>query len=164
MTDIGTGTAGDPADTGALTQWAAQETEVENQGQGRPPHDQQPAGVPFQQEEEGQFRQIVEQDQGDAQRHEAVAVRPTWWGRGLGGSRSDLANTEVQMDQDEATFAGEIAKEISTGAIAPPPGGPLTPEEIHEVEMNPWPGHTMAEAVTRLRAQRAPGGDAPAGS
>jgi hypothetical protein len=76
----------------------------------------------------------------------------------------DVAETDVTSDEDDAMFAAQIGHQISSGAIAPPPGGPLTPAEIHEVEMHPWPGHTMQQAVERLRAQQSSCGDSSSAS
>ena len=46
----------------------------------------------------------------------------------------------------------EMEKRILADAqtpLDPPP----TPEEVHEAEMNPWPGHTMIETILRNRGQ-----------
>ena len=42
----------------------------------------------------------------------------------------------------------QILEEAQT-PLNPPP----TPEEVHEAEMNPWPGHTMRETILRNRGQ-----------
>jgi hypothetical protein len=68
----------------------------------------------------------------------------------------------------EVGFEKEVEGEIASGKIAVPAGGPLTPEEIHEAEMHPWPGHSMEETVARMRSgqggQPGPEGDARAPS
>jgi hypothetical protein len=70
---------------------------------------------------------------------------------------------QIQADNAgaEAAFAATMARQISSGEITVPEGGPLTPEEIAHVEAHPIPGHGMAEAIRALRAERAASGAAP---
>ncbi|MCL4443481.1 MAG: hypothetical protein M1456_05250 [Actinobacteria bacterium] len=52
--------------------------------------------------------------------------------------------------------AGEVGSETKKRILADaqtPLDPPPTPEEVHEAEMNPWPGHTMIETILRNRGQ-----------
>ena len=100
--------------------------------------------------EEHAFAQLADLAQHDASahpepEHHAGLLRP------IQHTEEIIAEDRRESDLAEAAFEQEIEHELATGEIHPPAGGPLTPEEIHEVEMHPWPGHSMEEAVARLR-------------
>ncbi len=65
------------------------------------------------------------------------------------------------ISEDAGAVRSEMEKLILADAeipLDPPP----TPEEVHEAEMNPWPGHTMRETILRNRGQmQAPSGAPP---
>jgi hypothetical protein len=90
------------------------------------------------------------------------------WGTGLGASSvfgasdrggADLHMQRVSEEDDEALFLAEQthADDPSGPRHIVPEGGPPTPEEVHEAEMNPWPHHNMAETIEHNRQLRAPG-------
>ena len=56
---------------------------------------------------------------------------------------------------DEAAFEQNVALDLTSGALAPPPGGPVTPEEEAWALEHPWPGHSNRETIERERAARA---------
>ena len=60
----------------------------------------------------------------------------------LGGFRRDPS----PITHEPTDFERHILEEAKT-PLDPPP----TPQEIHEAEMNPWPGHTMRETILRNR-------------
>ena len=60
----------------------------------------------------------------------------------LGGFRRDPST----ITHEPTDFERHILEEEKT-PLDPPP----TPQEIHEAEMNPWPGHTMRETILRNR-------------
>ena len=63
--------------------------------------------------------------------------------------------------------ASERNAQILAGPVEPgldaephfPAGGPPTPEEVHEAEINPWPHHGMAETIEHNRQLRQEAGD-----
>jgi hypothetical protein len=105
-------------------------------------------------DEEAKLEQIEQTTEADEQQEEGVTARPDRW-RPFRREAHNEAAQQVQFDQMEVGFEKEIESEIASGQIAVPEGGPLTPEEIHEAEMNPWPGHSMEETVARMRSERA---------
>jgi hypothetical protein len=73
------------------------------------------------------------------------------------GSRAAI---QVSESEREAEFLAPPPTS-SDEVLHVPAGGPPTPEEVHEAEMNPWPHHGMAETIERNRQLRAnPGGEA----
>jgi hypothetical protein len=110
--------------------------------------------------EDSEFEQLEQDTQADADRETVRASRPDRW-RPFRREGHNEAVDRYQTDEMEIGFEKGVESEIDSGEITPAPGGPLTPEEIHQVEMNPWPGHTMEEAVARLRAQEGSDPSAP---
>jgi hypothetical protein len=107
-------------------------------------------------QEEKDFDQIEQSTVADAeQMHLAVRSPVNRWLRPFKRIHQIEQIDQLHSDDLEIGFEKEIKSEIASGEIKVPEGGPLTPEEIHEVEMNPWPGHSQEEAVARMRAQKA---------
>lgn len=111
--------------------------------------------------EDAELVQLEQATQADAEREATAASKPDRW-HPIRRERHNASVEQYETDKMEVGFEKGIESEIDSGEIAPPPGGPLTPAEIHEVETNPWPGHSMDEAVARLRANEASESVAPA--
>ncbi len=83
-------------------------------------------------------------------------------GAGLGASMIDsmlAARAAGRVDETERQ-AEVLAGTSDTAADSEPrfpKGGPPTPEEVHEAEMNPWPHHNMAETIEHNRQLRQEG-------
>lgn len=118
-----------------------------------------------------EMQQAVVDHISDAQQQlgkaERLADSPGWglWGSGvgsgyvLGAIDRDLHMGRVSREDDAALFLAEQAKAADSGPPRHivPDGGPPTPEEVHEAEMNPWPHHNMAETIEHNRQLRASG-------
>jgi hypothetical protein len=78
-------------------------------------------------------------------------------GRAVGGEKMQA----VSESDDEALFLAEQARggDPDSSRHVVPDGGPPTPEEVHEAEMNPWPHHNMAETIEHNRQMRAGSSD-----
>jgi hypothetical protein len=82
-------------------------------------------------------------------------------GSGMLGSLGRAVGAEkmqaVSESDDEALFLAEQASggDADSSRHVVPDGGPPTPEEVHEAEMNPWPHHNMAETIEHNRQIRA---------
>jgi hypothetical protein len=62
---------------------------------------------------------------------------------------------QVSASEHEAEFlAGTSNSVAALEEPHVPSGGPPTPEEVHEAEMNPWPHHGMAETIEHNRQLR----------
>jgi len=92
------------------------------------------------------------------------------WARRSGWERPSLlsvvdsglsagAAREVSESERAAEFLVGPPKPGSDVILHVPAGGPPTPEEVHEAEMNPWPHHGMAETIERNRRLRSATGD-----
>jgi hypothetical protein len=87
------------------------------------------------------------------------------WGTGvgagsvLGAFERGLHMNRVSDEDDAALFLAEQTHSGDSGSPRHivPDGGPPTPEEVHEAEMNPWPHHNMAETIEHNRQLRSPG-------
>jgi hypothetical protein len=87
------------------------------------------------------------------------------WGSGvgagfvLGAIDRDLHMHRVSDEDDAALFLAEQTHAGDSGSPrhVVPDGGPPTPEEVHEAEMNPWPHHNMAETIEHNRQLRSSG-------
>jgi hypothetical protein len=80
-------------------------------------------------------------------------------GAGIGPSLIDSALASRAAGQvDETERQAEVLAGISDPVVDTvphfPKGGPPTPEEVHEAEMNPWPHHNMAETIEHNRQLR----------
>jgi len=65
---------------------------------------------------------------------------------------ADRAGRQVTEAERQAEFlAGDLNSKPLGEELRVPAGGPPTPEEVHEAEMNPWPHHNMAETIERNR-------------
>jgi hypothetical protein len=118
------------------------------------------------------LQQAVVQDIAQGQQELKSAERfdrPSTWnvnqfgleGAGLMGALGRAVTAEkmqaVSDSDDEALFLAEQARggEPDSSRHVVPDGGPPTPEEVHEAEMNPWPHHNMAETIEHNRQMRA---------
>jgi hypothetical protein len=85
-------------------------------------------------------------------------------GVGVAGSVVDSA---LASQDAKRVAASERNAQILAGPVEPgldaephfPAGGPPTPEEVHEAEINPWPHHGMAETIEHNRQLRQEAGD-----
>ena len=66
-----------------------------------------------------------------------------WFPGKVPGQESALSILHEHSERER-----QILEEAQT-PLDPPP----TPEDVHEAEMNPWPGHTMRETILRNRGQ-----------
>jgi hypothetical protein len=65
---------------------------------------------------------------------------------------ADSAAKHVSEAERQAEFlVGDLNSKPLGEELHVPAGGPPTPEEVHEAEMNPWPHHNMAETIERNR-------------
>jgi hypothetical protein len=86
---------------------------------------------------------------------------------GVGGIAGSEVDSVLASQDAKRVAASEREAQILAGTVEPAPdaeprfpaGGPPTPEEVHEAEMNPWPHHGMAETIDHNRQQRAQAGD-----
>jgi hypothetical protein len=86
---------------------------------------------------------------------------------GAGGVLGSVVDNALASQDANQVAASERAAQILAGTVDPgpdaeprfPAGGPPTPEEVHEAEMNPWPHHGMAETIEHNRQQRLEAGD-----
>jgi len=118
-------------------------------------------------QEEAKLEQIEQVTESDETREARITSKSDSW-RPFRREAHNEAAQQIEFDQMEVGFEKQVEGEIASGEIAVPAGGPLTPEEIHEAEMHPWPGHSMEETVARMRSgqsgQPGPEGDARAPS
>jgi hypothetical protein len=81
-------------------------------------------------------------------------------GGGITGNTidSDLASRAARQVSDSERQAEFLVGTLNSKPLGEelhvPKGGPPTPEEVHEAEMNPWPHHNMAETIERNRHLR----------
>jgi hypothetical protein len=117
--------------------------------------------------EEAKLEQIEQATESDEDREARITARSDSWGP-FRREAHNKAVQQVEFDQMEVGLEKQVEGEIASGKIAVPAGGPLTPKEIHEAEIHPWPGHSMEETVARMRSgqsgQPGPEGDARAPS
>jgi hypothetical protein len=78
-------------------------------------------------------------------------------GRAVGAEKMQA----VSDSDDEALFLAQQARggDPASSRHVVPDGGPPTPEEVHQAEMNPWPHHNMAETIEHNRQMRAGSSD-----
>jgi hypothetical protein len=110
-------------------------------------------------DEEAKLEEIERATEADEKQEAGITARPDRW-RPFRREAHNEAAQQIEYDQMEVGFEKQVEAEIASGEIAVPPGGPLTPEEIHEAEMHPWPGHSMEETVARMRSGEAGQGEA----
>ena len=68
---------------------------------------------------------------------------------------ANRAARQVSESERQAEFlVGTLNSKPLGEELNVPAGGPPTPEEVHEAEMNPWPHHNMAETIERNRGLR----------
>lgn len=78
-------------------------------------------------------------------------------GYGIDSTMGSRATKQVSESERAAEFLVNRPPS-SDEVLHVPAGGPPTPEEVHEAEMNPWPHHGMAETIERNRQLRASAG------
>jgi hypothetical protein len=81
-------------------------------------------------------------------------------GNTIDSAVASRAARQVSDSERQAEFlVGTLNSKPLGEDLHVPAGGPPTPEEVHEAEMNPWPRHNMAETIERNRHLRSsPGG------
>jgi hypothetical protein len=88
-------------------------------------------------------------------------------GGGGGGVLGSVVDSAFASQDAKQVAASERDAQILAGTVEPgpdadphfPAGGPPTPEEVHEAEMNPWPHHGMAETIEHNRQLRQQAGE-----
>lgn len=86
---------------------------------------------------------------------------------GAGGVTASVIDSALASEDAKRVTESEREAQFIAGTLDSvpdpephfPAGGPPTPEEVHEAEMNPWPHHGMAETIERNRQLRQQGGD-----
>lgn len=80
---------------------------------------------------------------------------------GIGGWAVDNAIGDIsasavaESNRAASSLAVTLGSQPLGEELHVPAGGPPTPEEVHEAEMNPWPHHNMAETIEHNRQLRA---------
>jgi hypothetical protein len=86
---------------------------------------------------------------------------------GTGGVTASVIDSALASEDAKRVAESERETQFMAGALDSvhdpephfPAGGPPTPEEVHEAEMNPWPHHGMSETIERNRQLRQQAGD-----
>ncbi len=80
-------------------------------------------------------------------------------GNSIDNAVANRAAKQVSESERQAAFlVGTLNSKPLGEELHVPAGGPPTPDEVHEAEMNPWPHHNMAETIERNRGLRSDSG------